>query len=63
MDLIYVDESGDIGTVNSPTAEYLLVAMIVPEESWHELEARITQARQKDESAARLRHGRRNPCG
>ncbi|MFM7743196.1 MAG: DUF3800 domain-containing protein [Verrucomicrobiota bacterium] len=47
MELIYVDESGDIGTVNSPTAEYLLVAMIVPEESWHELDGRITQARQR----------------
>lgn len=47
MDLIYVDESGDIGTVNSPTAEYLLVAMIVPEECWHELDARLAQARQR----------------
>lgn len=47
MDLIYVDESGDIGTVNSPTKEYLLVAIIVPEESWHELDARIAQARQR----------------
>ena len=47
MDLIYVDESGDIGTVNSPTKEYLLVAMIVPEESWHELDGRIAQARQR----------------
>jgi len=47
MDLIYVDESGDIGTVNSPTKEYLLVAMIVPEECWHELDSRIAQARQR----------------
>ena len=47
MDLIYIDESGDIGTVNSPTKEYLLVAMIVPEECWHELDSRIAQARQR----------------
>lgn len=47
MELIYIDESGDSGTINSPTKEYLLVAMIVPEEYWYELDARIAQARQR----------------
>ena len=47
MDLIYIDESGDIGKVNSPTKEYLLVAMIVPHARWHELDQRLHEARRR----------------
>lgn len=45
MDLIYVDESGDPGTRNSPTKEYILVALIIPESIWHELDWRIHRSR------------------
>ena len=47
MDLIYIDESGDIGKVNSPTQEYLLVAMIIPHSRWHELDQRLHEARRR----------------
>ena len=50
MDLVYIDESGDTGHINSPTKEYLLVGMIVPETKWHELSGRIRLAR------TRMRH-------
>jgi hypothetical protein len=47
MHLVYVDESGDIGLTNSPTREYLLVAIIVPEERWHDVLTRINRARRR----------------
>lgn len=45
MDLVYIDESGDTGHINSPTREYLLIGIIVPEARWHELSGRIRMAR------------------
>jgi hypothetical protein len=45
MDLVYIDESGDTGRLNSPTKEYLLIGIIVPEAKWHELSGRIRLAR------------------
>lgn len=45
MDIIYVDESGDPGGLNSPTKEYILVAMIVPGAIWHQLDGRINRLR------------------
>jgi hypothetical protein len=47
MHLVYVDESGDTGLTNSPTREYLLVAIMVPEDSWHNILARINRARRR----------------
>lgn len=47
MQLVYVDESGDTGLTNSPTREYLLVAIMVPEEFWHNILARINRARRR----------------
>ncbi len=36
MYLMYVDESGDTGTSNSPTRYFVLSAMIIHESRWHE---------------------------
>jgi Protein of unknown function (DUF3800) len=47
MHLVYVDESGDVGLTNSPTREYLLVAIIVPDKSWHKILARINRTRRR----------------
>ena len=47
MHLVYVDESGDTGLTNSPTREYLLVAITVPEGSWHNILGRINRARRR----------------
>lgn len=47
MDLVYIDESGDTGQINSPTKEYLLVGIIVEEARWHELSERIQLARSR----------------
>lgn len=47
MHLIYVDESGDTGLTNSPTREYLLVAIMVPESRWHDVLMRVNRARRR----------------
>lgn len=36
MYIMYVDESGDIGLVNSPTKYYILSALVVHENRWYE---------------------------
>jgi hypothetical protein len=47
MHLVYVDESGDTGLTNSPTREYLLVAIMVPEDNWHTILTRVNRARRR----------------
>lgn len=47
MFLVYVDESGDVGTNNSPSNYFCLSAIIIHEQDWHDtLEAIINFRRQ-----------------
>jgi hypothetical protein len=39
MHLVYVDESGDPGINNSPTASYILSGLKIPAEHWHDAQA------------------------
>ena len=41
MHLVYVDESGDPGINNSPTASYILSGLKIPAEHWHDAQARL----------------------
>ena len=47
MHLVYVDESGDPGSVNSPTASYILAGLKIPSERWHEAQGRLVAFRQR----------------
>lgn len=37
MYLMYVDESGDPGKINSPTNDYILSAIVIHESAWQNL--------------------------
>ena len=47
MELVYIDESGDPGAINSPTASYILSGLKIPSEHWHEAQARLVSFRQR----------------
>lgn len=57
MYLMYVDESGDVGLVGSPTRYFVLVGLVVHELHWHEALAKLVEFRQvlKARWAIRLR--------
>jgi hypothetical protein len=46
MYLMYVDESGDPGLINSPTRYFTLTGMVVHELRWHEALSRLNSFRQ-----------------
>jgi len=45
--LVYVDESGDPGINNSPTASYILSGLKIPAEHWHDAQARLLSFRHR----------------
>lgn len=47
MHLVYVDESGDPGINNSPTASYILSGLKVPAEHWHDAQRRLLAFRHR----------------
>jgi hypothetical protein len=47
MHLVYVDESGDPGINNSPTASYILSGLKIPAEHWHDAQARLLSFRHR----------------
>jgi len=47
MHLVYVDESGDPGINNSPTASYILSGLKIPAEQWHDAQARLLSFRHR----------------
>ena len=47
MYLMYVDESGDSGMVNSPTRYFVLSGLVVHELRWHETLNRLVAFRQR----------------
>jgi len=47
MHLVYVDESGDPGVINSPTASYILSGIKIPARSWHDAQSRLLSFRQR----------------
>lgn len=47
MHLVYVDESGDPGINNSPTASYILSGLKVPAGHWHEAQRRLLAFRHR----------------
>jgi hypothetical protein len=53
MYLLYVDESGDTGLINSPTARFVLSGFVVHELRWHDTLERIIQFRRD----LRVRYG------
>ena len=47
MHLVYVDESGDPGVINSPTASYILSGIKIPAMGWHDAQSRLLSFRQR----------------
>ena len=47
MDLVYVDESGDPGARQSPTATYILSSLCIPADQWAEAQGRLISFRQR----------------
>jgi len=45
--LLFVDESGDPGSKNSPTRQYLLAGLLMPAESWWGCRARLIHHRER----------------
>lgn len=57
MYLLYVDESGDTGLLNSPTNYYILSVLVIHESSWSELLANLVTFRRylRDKFGLKLR--------
>lgn len=57
MYLMYVDESGDVGLVGSPTRYFVLAGLVVHELHWHEVYQRLIDFRRglKNKWGVRLR--------
>jgi hypothetical protein len=47
MYLMYADESGDAGLINSPTRYFALTGLVVHEASWHEMLDRLVAFRKR----------------
>jgi len=47
MYLMYVDESGDSGIVNSPTNYFVLTGMVMHELRWNDYLSRIIELRKR----------------
>lgn len=45
MYLMYVDESGDTGLINSPTSRFVLTGLVIHESRWRDFTARVADFR------------------
>jgi hypothetical protein len=55
MYLMYVDESGDSGLVNSPTSYFVLTGLVLHELRWHDYKDRLVEYRRRMRTAFGLR--------
>lgn len=55
MHLLYVDESGDPGSRNSPTEHYVLAGLCLPAANWHPCQQRLEHLRARMETSMGLR--------